>query len=224
MSETTSRERSGVPTHLRERVLERDNHTCQYCGDSIDGDAKELQAHHVIPDVEGGEDSMDNLVTLCQRCHGQLHGTYTGAKEFPIELLDDVDLRERTPERDDVRPIECQGCGYQWDYTGDKSAGMYTGCPNCPTQARIRKKKTMEELFTFGFEEIVREKAREEGFDPEAMEVSFVGVRMDLNRVSFRVEGVSREGFGEVEWNGETYSHGDGPNGREVRIPEEDHE
>lgn len=48
---------------LRQRVLERDQYECQYCG------AKATQADHVIPRKKGGADAMKNLVACCPSCN-----------------------------------------------------------------------------------------------------------------------------------------------------------
>lgn len=48
---------------LRSRVLDRDNHTCRYCGKHA------LQADHVVPRSKGGADAMRNLVACCPTCN-----------------------------------------------------------------------------------------------------------------------------------------------------------
>lgn len=48
----------------RQRVLKRDNYTCQYCGQ----DATEVD--HVIPRTKGGGHDMENLLACCKRCNG----------------------------------------------------------------------------------------------------------------------------------------------------------
>jgi 5-methylcytosine-specific restriction endonuclease McrA len=54
---------------IRGRVYERDNYTCQVCG-KTDG---RLAAHHIIPRRDGGQDSMDNLITVCDGvCHKKI--------------------------------------------------------------------------------------------------------------------------------------------------------
>lgn len=76
----------------RERVRERDE-VCQHCGH--DGSNRRLEVHHIVPvrtfrnapeiSVEDAHNE-DNLVLLCNRCHGRAdHGQI----EFdaPIELL-----------------------------------------------------------------------------------------------------------------------------------------
>lgn len=56
--------------NVREYVLFRDNHTCQYCkGKSGD---KRLNVHHIQSRKVGG-DSPNNLITLCETCHNNYH-------------------------------------------------------------------------------------------------------------------------------------------------------
>jgi 5-methylcytosine-specific restriction endonuclease McrA len=43
---------------------------CVACG--FRGD--ELNHHHIVPTAEGGSDSDDNILTLCRKCHGLVHG------------------------------------------------------------------------------------------------------------------------------------------------------
>lgn len=59
---------------LAEAVKKRDNYTCQGCGDE---DANELHAHHIVPLGAGGSNARSNLITLCDACHGRVHGGVT---------------------------------------------------------------------------------------------------------------------------------------------------
>ena len=52
---------------LRFEVLERDQFTCRYCGQKAPNVM--LEADHVIPWEDGGEDKLDNLVTACMACN-----------------------------------------------------------------------------------------------------------------------------------------------------------
>ena len=58
---------------LRKKALRRDNHECHVCKSSP-GQGGSLHVHHIEPRSEGGEDSLDNLITLCHGCHEKLHG------------------------------------------------------------------------------------------------------------------------------------------------------
>jgi 5-methylcytosine-specific restriction endonuclease McrA len=49
----------------RRNILERDDHTCQYC----DYKGDNLTLDHVIPRSRGGKDTWENLVAACVRCN-----------------------------------------------------------------------------------------------------------------------------------------------------------
>jgi 5-methylcytosine-specific restriction endonuclease McrA len=53
---------------LMKRVLERDGWRCQKCAA-----LENLQVHHTIKRSQLGNDSLDNLVTLCAYCHMAEH-------------------------------------------------------------------------------------------------------------------------------------------------------
>ncbi len=54
--------------NLREAVFTRDRYTCQVCGKSVK-DGVILHAHHIIYRSDGGTDRLNNLLTVCDRCH-----------------------------------------------------------------------------------------------------------------------------------------------------------
>jgi 5-methylcytosine-specific restriction endonuclease McrA len=54
--------------NFRAKVLWRDKYTCQRCGSKSD-----LQAHHIRQKKNGGTDRVDNGLTLCEKCHDDLH-------------------------------------------------------------------------------------------------------------------------------------------------------
>jgi 5-methylcytosine-specific restriction endonuclease McrA len=53
---------------LCQQVLQRDGWRCQTCGSSTD-----LQVHHVNLRSRLGDDAEENLVTLCAKCHNEVH-------------------------------------------------------------------------------------------------------------------------------------------------------
>jgi 5-methylcytosine-specific restriction endonuclease McrA len=53
---------------LRQSILQRDHWRCQSCG-SVVG----LEVHHVQSRGRLGDDSEENLITLCRQCHRMLH-------------------------------------------------------------------------------------------------------------------------------------------------------
>ena len=50
---------------IREVVLMRDGYTCQECKTTD----KILHVHHKVKRVNGGSDTEDNLISLCNSCH-----------------------------------------------------------------------------------------------------------------------------------------------------------
>jgi ATP-dependent DNA helicase RecQ len=54
---------------LRQRILRRDGWRCQSCGTMAN-----LEVHHQEFRSHSGNDSEQNLVTLCSACHASVHG------------------------------------------------------------------------------------------------------------------------------------------------------
>ncbi|MFP3727115.1 RNA-guided endonuclease IscB [Priestia filamentosa] len=55
--------------NLREYILHRDHHTCQNPNCKNKSKEKVLVLHHIIFRSNGGSDSPNNLITLCDKCH-----------------------------------------------------------------------------------------------------------------------------------------------------------
>ena len=73
-SRKKTRKRTGIPIGLRKEVFKRDNYTCQHCGAKkgdvkSDGQKVRLEVDHKMPVSKGGDDSLDNLQTLCFDCN-----------------------------------------------------------------------------------------------------------------------------------------------------------
>jgi len=62
-----------APAIIRRAVYERDSFTCRECGFHGEPGRGEgsIQAFHLKPVREGGEHTLDNLVTLCYVCRGR---------------------------------------------------------------------------------------------------------------------------------------------------------
>ena len=56
--------RKPIPIKLRAEVFRRDNHLCLKCG-AEDG----LSIDHILPVSKGGQNTLDNLQTLCMPCN-----------------------------------------------------------------------------------------------------------------------------------------------------------
>jgi len=62
---------------VREYLLEKYQHTCQYCKKS----GVPLEIEHIIPKCKGGSDRVSNLTIACHSCNNQKKGNLT-AEEF----------------------------------------------------------------------------------------------------------------------------------------------
>ena len=62
---------------IRERILRRDGHICQYCGQEAD------TVDHVIPRRLNGLDTDDNLVSSCRKCNLAKGGRFFAARRTP---------------------------------------------------------------------------------------------------------------------------------------------
>lgn len=82
---------------LRERVLERDGHTCRGCGAT--SVTTVLAVHHRQPGVS----SLDLLVTLCPACHAMVERTQMFFRDGP-ELLRLL-WRELHPQASEQLPL-----------------------------------------------------------------------------------------------------------------------
>ena len=54
---------------LRQRLLQRAGHRCEYCQSHEDLLGDELQIDHIIPLVKGGTNDERNLCVACSRCN-----------------------------------------------------------------------------------------------------------------------------------------------------------
>lgn len=55
-----------IPDAIKWEIWERDNFTCQYCGER-----KRLSVDHINPESHGGQLVLNNLVTACRSCNAQ---------------------------------------------------------------------------------------------------------------------------------------------------------
>lgn len=66
-----------ISDNMRRGILRRDGYRCQECGWSHDewnpSDPRHLELHHIRHHADGGENAKENLKTLCNVCHDNLH-------------------------------------------------------------------------------------------------------------------------------------------------------
>lgn len=62
----------GMVRFSRANILQRDQHTCQYCNRPFN--RMQLTLDHVTPIVQGGRKSWENIVTACKPCNQKKGG------------------------------------------------------------------------------------------------------------------------------------------------------
>lgn len=65
--------RKNIPDKVRVQVYERDDYTCQYCGDRFSREL--LSIDHLVPVALGGHNEITNYVTACRSCNSRKRAT-----------------------------------------------------------------------------------------------------------------------------------------------------
>jgi len=63
-----ARKQHGLRPSIRFKVLKRDGYSCQICGRTSE-DGVKLEVDHKMPKSQGGDNSLENLWTLCFDCN-----------------------------------------------------------------------------------------------------------------------------------------------------------
>ena len=68
-TETSKGRRAGryIPFRTKTRVVRRDNHTCQHCGEHLKDN--EVEFDHIIPLARGGSSDEHNVRLTCHDCN-----------------------------------------------------------------------------------------------------------------------------------------------------------
>jgi hypothetical protein len=66
-----------IPLEIQRAVYERDANTCRLCGWEMTkwtaADPRILELHHLKPHRERGDNTPENLIVICSRCHDGVH-------------------------------------------------------------------------------------------------------------------------------------------------------
>jgi hypothetical protein len=58
-----------IPPHLRQSVVERAAHRCEYCQSPELIIGGPMHVEHIVPQIRGGSTDFDNLALACARCN-----------------------------------------------------------------------------------------------------------------------------------------------------------
>ena len=75
---------------MRNKCYERDNSTCRKCGSK-----QRLAAHHIIPYIKSKDNSLTNLITLCNSCHTTMENKFRrfGVTRYVTDLIEENKVR-----------------------------------------------------------------------------------------------------------------------------------
>ena len=59
---------SDIPAKTKKALYERDDWQCRHCKNR-----NGLHPHHIVYRSQGGKHTLDNLLTLCWKCHNAVH-------------------------------------------------------------------------------------------------------------------------------------------------------
>ena len=76
-----------IPDRIYDAVLVRDRQCCRFCGWSVDqrlprGRKQFLEVHHIEHHRDGGANNQDNLITLCNVDHDEVHRQHLSGAAF----------------------------------------------------------------------------------------------------------------------------------------------
>lgn len=80
------------------KILERDEYTCECCGVQGDIYNNVVEPHLIKPLYAGGKEKEDNAITVCNRCHKQIH-LYSVDKVEKPETLDEDEYNELSEDK-----------------------------------------------------------------------------------------------------------------------------
>lgn len=81
--------------NLKQYVLNRDNYSCKSCTSKKKN--TKLHVHHILFKSNGGTDTKNNLITLCESCHDKLHKK-KNAQKISLKLADKITRTKHATE------------------------------------------------------------------------------------------------------------------------------
>lgn len=114
--------------------MERDGYRCRMCGGASNtGSFEGLHVHHIIPKTNNGSHDMDNLITLCKRCHKTTKGIHKGIRHPTHKTMYD----DGVPET-----MNCRVCDMIFKPTPGQIKEHHWICKSCEYE---RKKRYREQ-------------------------------------------------------------------------------
>lgn len=129
------------PPEVREDALARSRRYCCVCHQFH---GRDVTAHHIVQEADGGPNTIDNAIVLCFKCHSEA-GHYNprhplGAKYSPSELVRHRDewWRYCQTYEDSLRPPDAEPIGFDGHELIEKEIGtLWSHFANQPASIEV---------------------------------------------------------------------------------------
>lgn len=105
---------------IRTAVMIRDRFKCFRCESKR---RRGLSVHHIVPRSEGGEDNLENLITLCNKCHDIVEMAACRSLADIVATIEDDSphqpKKKEEPEKDRIETFE-RPEWHKWVYGGQR--------------------------------------------------------------------------------------------------------
>ena len=102
-----------LPSELRARLVEADNHHCAYCQTTEMNTGQPMTVDHIVPESNDGSTEFDNLCFCCRRCN-----EFKGSKTTAQDPLTGEVVRLYHPRQHDWNEH------FRWHETGTMIVGL----------------------------------------------------------------------------------------------------
>ena len=108
----------------KQRILERDDYTCQYCLENFG-----VEIDHVIPYSSSEDNSDSNLVAACSECNRLVHDMIFNSFQDKQKYIVEQRKNPRTKHGKKSNYNICTDCGILFSYR-EKGSTLFL-CPRC---------------------------------------------------------------------------------------------
>lgn len=145
-----------ISEKVRREVCKRDKYRCRECGiQVVRRPGLRAHLHHIIPKSAGGEDTKDNLITLCEICHitkyGHLHMFRDRKKDIHPQYVKwalwDIGLNLACySERIDPRSFPAKEVSNTINKAKEALGAVISNCEDCKTSGNLGDYPSLEEV------------------------------------------------------------------------------
>ena len=76
-----------ISAQQKRYILQRARHRCEYCISPMSHAIQPFNVEHIIPEIKGGTDDLDNLASACGGCNGHKYTKTHAIDPFDNQLV-----------------------------------------------------------------------------------------------------------------------------------------